>query len=46
MIMGWLVLRTVILVPVVLAIAALILLTIGLHAAYHNLLRRQTRTVN
>jgi hypothetical protein len=46
MIMGWLVLRTVILVPVVLAVAALILLAIGLHAAYRKLLRRQTCTAN
>jgi hypothetical protein len=44
--MGWRVLHTLILVPVMLAIAALVLLAIGLHAAHHKLLRRQTCTVN
>jgi len=44
--MGWLLLRTLILVPVVLAVAALILLLIGLHAACHKLLGRRTYTLN
>jgi hypothetical protein len=44
--MGWLLLRTLILTPMVPAVAALILLAIGIHAAYHKLLRRRTCTAN
>ena len=44
--MGWLLLRTLILTPIVLAAAALTLLAIGIHAAYHKLLRRRTCTAN
>ncbi|MBV8147260.1 MAG: hypothetical protein JO184_19870 [Gammaproteobacteria bacterium] len=40
--MGWLLLRTLILIPVVLAVAAVVLLLIGLHAVYHKLFGRGT----
>jgi len=44
--MGWLLLRTLILTPIVLAVAALILLAIGIHTTYHKLFRRSTCTAN
>jgi len=44
--MGWLLLRTVILTPLVLAIAILVLLAIGVHVTCHKLFRRHTCTVN
>ena len=44
--MGWLLLRCVILVPLVLVAAAVILLVIELHAAYDKVFRRHTCTVN
>jgi len=44
--MRWLLLRSVILVPIVLAVAALILLVIGLHAAYGKVFRRHLCTAN
>lgn len=40
MTMGWLLLRTMILVPLVFAIAVLVLLAIGLCAAFRPLMRR------
>ena len=43
--MGWLLLRTVILLPLVVLVAAVILLLIGLHAAYNKVFRRHTCTV-
>ena len=44
--MGWLLLRTLILTPIVLAVAALILMAIGIHAVYRRLVRRGTCTAN
>jgi len=44
--MGWLLLRTLILTPIVLAVAAVILLAIEIHAAYHKLSRRGTCAAN
>jgi hypothetical protein len=44
--MRWLMLRTLILTPNVLAAAALILLADGIHAAYHKLLPRRACTAN
>ena len=44
--MGWLLLRTLILTPIVLAVAALILLVIGIYAAYRKLFRRGTCAAN
>jgi len=44
--MGWLLLRTLILTPIVLAVAVLILLAIGIHAMYQRLFRRGTCTAN
>ena len=44
--MGWLLLRTLILTPIVLAVAALILLAIGIYAAYRKLFRRGACTAN
>ena len=35
--MGWLLLRTLLLTPIVLAVAAVLLLAIGIHAVYHKL---------
>jgi hypothetical protein len=42
MTMGWLLLRTVILLPLVFAIAVLVLIAIGLCAALRPLLRRHS----
>jgi hypothetical protein len=42
--MGWLLLRTLILTPIVLAVAAVILLAIEIHAACHKLFGRGTCT--
>jgi hypothetical protein len=44
--MGWLVLRTLILTPIVLAAAALILLALGINAACRRLFRRHTCAAN
>jgi len=44
--MGWLLLRTLILTPIVLAVAALLLLAIGIHAGYHKLFGRRTCAAN
>jgi hypothetical protein len=44
--MGWLLLRTLILTPIVLAVAALILLAIGIHVVYKTLFRRRTCAAN
>ena len=40
--MGWLLLRTLILTPILLAMALLVLLAIGIHAVYRKLFRSRT----